>query len=145
MIVIVNYSIALAMVVAFAQSTVLADGDPFAKLKKTVDLPAELKAVYEEFIKVSKSDKASEKLSDFLLPGAIGITARPRKSGQEWNIENDLNIPFLQSRKFAASVESMKQGDGDTIQLNTQSTAFWFVQTKSGKWKIYKTYDRLAE
>jgi hypothetical protein len=111
--------------------------DPFRTYDGKEPVPEGLRKAYAAFARNAKDGGVAE---SSYLPYAVNITreARPEKS-QEYG--QDINLPFLRER-FSPLVWSVRKDPDDCYLVRTGTTAIWFVQTKSGAWKIYHYLDK---
>ena len=132
------FSICLTLAFAVAARAAEPASDPFAGYDKKEPVPEGLRKAYTAF---AGQAKKGERVDSYLLPhAAVSITdkARPEKDGE---YGRDINIPFLKER-FAPAVFSVRKDPDDCYLVRTATTAIWFVETKSGVWKIYSYLDK---
>ena len=104
-------------------------------------LPSDLADFYSSFVQAAQSQNI-EKIKASILPGISEITTTPRKQNIEYG--NDINLPFLKSG-FSPKIESISSSSDYTIDIRTSSTSIAFVKTASGKWYIYRYFDKPIE
>jgi hypothetical protein len=94
----------------------------------------------DAYVKFAETAQAAGGLKPLLLPHAVEITtgARPEKM-REYG--TDINLPFLASR-FNPKVFSIRRDADDAWLIRTGTSAIWFVETKSGKWRVYQYLDK---
>ncbi len=102
-------------------------------------VPGKLKETYTAFTAAARRGK----VTGFTLPGAITVstTVRPEK---DRDYGRDMNLPFLKNQ-FSAAVLYARRDSADCLLLRTATTALWFVETKSGEWRIYRYLDKPIE
>jgi hypothetical protein len=102
-------------------------------------IPPELVSAYERFVRLA----AQGEPEGACLPRAVTITKQPRQ-GNMTEYGQDMNLPFLKDG-FSADVQTVRKDADDTFLLRTGTSAVWFVQTKSGSWKIFRYLDKPIE
>jgi hypothetical protein len=114
--------------------------DPFRNYDGKEPVPEGLRKAYTAFVRAAK-DGAVEESS--CLPHAVTISreARPEKS-QEYG--RDINLPFLRDR-FSPLVRLVQKDPDGCYLVRTATTAIWFVQIKSGAWKVCRYLDKPIE
>lgn len=104
------------------------------ELRKTV--PLDLQAAYAKFVQGTKNDDVTSSC----LPHSVSVSREPRPKGKQ-GYGQDMNLPFLKDR-FSPKVRTVRKDPDDTYLIRTATSAIWFVQTKSGVWKIYQYFDK---
>ena len=122
----------LCTAVAFADEA----PDPFREYKGKEPVPAGLREAYTGFVRAAKDGN----VESFCLPHAVTTShgARPEKS-REYG--QDINLPFLRDG-FSPVVQTVRKDPDDCYLIRAGSTAIWFVQNKSGEWKVYRYLDK---
>jgi hypothetical protein len=79
-------------------------------------------------------------LLPLILPQAVEITtaARPETS-REYG--TTISLPFLKSG-FHPNVFSIRKDAADSWLVRTGTTALWYVETKTGGWRVYRYLDK---
>ena len=111
---------------------------PFvAEYKSDDKVPQSLLDAHVEF--ATRATKGGD-LQPLLLPQAVEISsaARPEKS-REYGTE--ISLPFLKSG-FQPKVFSIRRDAADAWLVRTGSTALWYVETKTGGWRVYRYLDK---
>ena len=118
-----------------------ADEQPeFLKFYKgDVELPEGLVELYGKLLNAIENGDQGD-ICQHCLPSCVSFTIkeRPEKSR---DFGHDINIPFLKSGfdKYVRSIR--KDGEGCYL-IRTNSTAMWFIETKSMGWRLYKYFDK---
>jgi hypothetical protein len=106
--------------------------------KKNPQVPPELRTAYIGFVAAMKGDS----VATFCLP-AVTI---PRVNALEKaKLDRRGIVPPIVRERFAAMVIVVRKEPNDCYLIRTNSTAIWFVQTKSGAWKVYHYLDKPIE
>lgn len=111
---------------------------PFvAEYRSDEAVPQSLLDAHVEF--ATRATKGGD-LQPLLLPQAVEITtaARPEKS-REYGTE--ISLPYLKSG-FQPNVFSIRRDAADAWLVRTGSTAIWYVETKTGGWRVYRYLDK---
>ena len=135
------FLIGLTLACSVASKAAEPNPDLFAGYDKKEPVPEGLRKAYTAF---AGQAKKGERVDSYLLPhSAVSITdkARPEKHSE---YGRDINIPFLKER-FAPAVFSVRKDPDDCYLIRTATTAIWYVETKSGAWKIYSYLDKPIE
>lgn len=111
----------------------------FKECKNAAALPRELKKTYAALVTAIGKQRD---VGAFCLPQAVTSTREPRAEIE--TEDGDLNWPFLKSGFSAQVVSAEKQGD-DVFRVQTATTALWFVETKSGAWRIFRCQHKPIE
>lgn len=132
----------VAVMVAIVSQAVGAD--PPAKIDHPLfkdarsegEIPKGLIDVFARFVEAAKKDGDVE---SFLLPhAAVKFSTRDPKN-MEYGEEIDKK---LLKTHFQGEVFSVRKDPDDCYLIRTGTTALWFVQTKSGAWKLYRYLDK---
>jgi hypothetical protein len=114
--------------------------DPFRSYDGKEPVPDGLRKAYTAFARAAKDGGVD---SSSLLPHGVTISREPRpEKTQEYG--QDINLPFLRDR-FSPAVRVVRKDPDDCYLIRTDTTAIWFVQTKSGAWKMYSYRDKPIE
>lgn len=142
--VVIPMSLALSFLVSFNWICVAQERAKtyFEIYKGDVQVPPELKRRYADFVTTIDKKDPKPALADFCLPYAVRVELAPRKEGKEWNIRDELNVPFLRSHRFTPNVKTVIKKSDDVYMVCTDSTSIGFVLTKSNEWKIFYTIDQ---
>ena len=109
--------------------------DPFREYKGKEPIPEGLREAYTGFVRAAKGGSVAA----YLLPNAVKISRDPRpKASREYGEE--INEDFLKNG-FSPLICSVHKDADDCYLIRTNSTAIWFVQSKSGAWKVYRYSD----
>lgn len=110
--------------------------DPFKDYRGKEPVPAGLKEAYTGFVRSARGGSVAA----YLLPQAVNTSQalRPEKT-REYG--NDINEDFLK-KGFSPEVQFVRKEEGDCYLLRTGTSGIWFVQTKSGVWKVYRYFDK---
>lgn len=121
---------------AFGQTADAEDAavDLFRDCPGAVNLPAALKKTYAEFASAASNGEVKQ----FCLPHAVPITTEPRQTAPAYR---DINLHFLKTQ-FSDAVFSARKDSEDCYLIRTATTALHFVETRSGKWRIYAYLDK---
>jgi hypothetical protein len=113
--------------------------DPFRSYDGKEPVPEGLRQAYTGFVRAAKDGGVESSC----LPHGVTISreARPEKS-REYG--QDINLPFLRDG-FSPAVRLVRKDPDDCYLVRTDTTAIWFVQTKSGAWKVYRYFDKPIE
>jgi len=103
-------------------------------------VPEGLLQALTEFL---EAGKAGQDVAPFCLPGAVEVTKEARPEANRAR-GKDINLPFLKGGASQLLVGYRKEAD-DCYMLRTESSAIWWVETKSGKWLIYAYLDKPRE
>ncbi len=128
----------VAIAVLWLGPIVAADADPFEKYAGKEPVPEGLRTVFVAF---AKQAARGEDVTSFLLPHSAVTITRDERSEKNRDYGRDINLPFLKSH-FSAAVFSIRKDPDDCYLVRTGTTAIWFVETKSGAWKIYSYLDK---
>ncbi len=131
-------ALALACSMALYPAAVAADDvpDPFREYKGKEPVPDALRLAYTGFVRHARSGS----VASHLLPHAVTTSQKPRPADQR-EYGDDINEDFLKNG-FSPEVRVIRKEEDDCYLLRTGSTAIWFVQTKSGVWKVYRYRDK---
>ena len=102
-------------------------------------VPETLLDAYVKFVEESRKGEARN-LQSLILPQSVEIVTTPRVEATR-EFGTDINLPFLRSGFDPKLVTARRDAD-DAWLLRTATTAVWFVQTKSGVWRIYRYVDK---
>lgn len=108
--------------------------DLFRGCRDAAVLPASLKRTYTEFALAAPEGEVEQ----FCLPHAVQISTELRPEAPS---HRDINLPFLKTQ-FSAEVFSARKDSKDCYLIRTATTALHFVETRSGKWRIYAYVDK---
>lgn len=111
--------------------------DLFRGSRDAAVLPAALKKTYTEFALAAPEGEVEQ----FCLPHAVRITTELRPAAPAYR---DINLLFLKTQ-FSAEVFSARKDSEDCYLIRTATTALRFVETSSGKWRIYAYVDKPIE
>jgi hypothetical protein len=113
--------------------------------KGTEELPAALFKTYAKLVEAMATGEEAD-IQKYCLTGSIRISTKARPAGtQEYSEElNEMNLPFLKDG-FQKSIHSLsKQSDGGYL-IRTNSSVFYFTETKNAGWKLSRYYDKPDE
>lgn len=110
--------------------------DPFQEYKGKEPVPEGLREAYTGFALAAPSGDVRA----YLLPQAVGISKQPRPSEMR-EYGEEVNEEYLK-KGFSPMVRSVRKDGDENYLIRTGSTALWFVQIKSGAWKIYRYRDK---
>lgn len=111
---------------------------PFAiRCREAESIPTGLLEAYAGFVQAAKTHGAVE---SYLLPHSVDVSRTPR-SPNDVEVNDNIDLLFLKER-FKADILSFRKDPDDSYLVRTATTAIWFVQTKSGSWRIYRYYDK---
>lgn len=121
---------------AFSASAADNDPDPFREYKDKEPVPKELRETFAGFVRSAKGGSVAA----YLLPHSVNTSLEPRpKEIREYG--QDINADFLKNG-FTSLVRTVRKDGDDCYLIRTDSTAIWFVQNKSGAWKVYRYLDK---
>ena len=113
--------------------------DPFREYKGKEPVPEKLREAYTGFVRSAKGGSVAA----YLLPHGVKTSQEPRpKDSRDYG--DDINEDFLKNG-FSPLVRSVRNDGDDCYLIRTDSTAIWFVQNKSGAWKVYRYLDKPIE
>lgn len=115
-----------------------------ASSKKITILPDQLKVIYDNFLITLKTNDVGA-INQFCLPNSITYTYDKRKdTGFGPGYGNDINLYWIKNG-FDGKIVSVRKDSENCYLIRTNSTAMWFVETKSTGWKLYKYLDKPIE
>jgi hypothetical protein len=86
-------------------------------------------------------------IQKYCLPKSIKVSSEARRAGttREYSeSQNEMNLPFLKDG-FQKNIQGViKQSDGGFL-IRTNSSVFYFTETKNAGWKLYRYYDKPIE
>jgi hypothetical protein len=105
-------------------------------------------ALYDTYAKLIDAMASSEdaNIQKYCLPKSIRVSSEARRaSAREYNeAQNEMNVPFLKDG-FQRNIQGViKQNDGGFL-IRTNSSVFYFTETKNVGWKLYRYYDKPIE
>ena len=110
--------------------------DPFREYEGQEPVPEGLRETYTGFVRSARGGSVAA----YLLPHGVKTTREPRpKDSREYG--DDINEDFLRSG-FSPEVRVVRKDGDDCYLIRTASSAIWFVQNKSGAWKVYRYLDK---
>lgn len=109
--------------------------DPFREYKGKEPVPEGLREAYTGFVRAARGGGVEA----YLLTGAVKVTVKPRPK-ESRSEGDDINTDFLMNG-FSPLVRTVRNEGDDCYLIRTNSTAIWFVQSKSGAWKVYRYSD----
>ena len=102
-------------------------------------VPDDLYRAYDALVKAIETGDQVE-IKKHCLPHAITFTTEPRpEKGQEFG--QDMNMAFLE-KGFHKYIQNVANVSEEVIAIRTGSTHMSFVKTKSGKWMLYRYFDK---
>ncbi len=110
--------------------------NPFRAYKGNEPVPDALRETYTGFVRSAKGGSVAA----YMLPHAVPTSQKARPEDKR-EYSDDINEDFLKNG-FSAEVRVVRKDCDDCYLLRTGSTAIWFVQTKSGAWKVYRYMDK---
>lgn len=110
--------------------------DPFREYKGKEPVPEGLREAYTGFVRSAKGGSVAA----YVLPQAVATSQKARPADKR-EYGNDLNEDFLKNG-FSPDVQVVQKEEDDCYLLRTGSSAIWFVQNKSGAWKVYRYLDK---
>jgi hypothetical protein len=110
--------------------------DPFREYAGKTQPPRELKEAFAGFVRSAKGGSVLA----HLLPHSVDITREPRPA-ETREYGSGVNEDFLKNG-FTPMVFTVRDDGDDCYLIRTGSTALWWVQTKSGAWKVYRYMDK---
>jgi hypothetical protein len=121
-----------------AGGMVLADDapDPFQEYKGKEPVPGGLREAYTGFVRSARGGSVAA----HLLPQAVKTTREPQPAKQR-EYGEDINEAFLKDG-FSPLVRVIRTEGDDCCLIRTDSSAIWFVQSRSGAWKVYRYLDK---
>lgn len=130
-------SIACCMVLlAPALPLAAEEEDPFREYRGDEPVPERLRETFARFAKAAKSGS----VVSYLLPHAVEqTTGRRPESSREYG--QNINADFLQNH-FQGMVQTFRKDFDDCYLIRTSTSAIWWVQTKSGEWRVYRYLDK---
>jgi hypothetical protein len=112
----------------------------FKEARSEDEIPKGLSDVFAKFVEAAKKDGEVE---SFLLPhAAVKFGTRDPKGNIE--LGDEIDKGFLKTH-FRGEVFSVRKDPDDCYLIRTGTTALWFVETKSGVWKLYRYLDKPIE
>jgi hypothetical protein len=69
---------------------------------------------------------------------------REGRQGNRTEYGQDISLPFLRDG-FSPAVRLVRKDPDDCYLIRTDTSALWFVQTRSGAWKVYRYLDKPIE
>ena len=132
-------SLALTCGIALCTVALAADDvpDPFREYKGKEPVPEGLREAYTGFVRAAVKGGS---VRGYLLPNSVETTVKPRPIDNR-DYGDDINDDFLKNG-FSPLVRTVRNEGDDCYLIGTDSTAIWFVQGKSGAWKVYRYADR---
>ncbi len=115
--------------------------DPFREYKGKEPVPEGLREAYTGFVRAAAAKGGS--VRGYLLPNSVESTVKPRPIDNR-DYGDDINYDFLKNG-FSPQVQNLRKEGDDSYLIRTNSTAIWFVQNKSGTWKVYRYSDTPIE
>jgi hypothetical protein len=105
-------------------------------------------ALYDTYAKLIDAMATGEdaNIQKYCLPKSINVSSKTRRAGtREYSEEqNEMNVPFLKNG-FQKNIQGViKQSDGGYL-IRTNSSMFYFTETKNAGWKLYRYYDKPIE
>jgi hypothetical protein len=100
-------------------------------------------ALLDAYVEFATRATQAGDLQPLLLPHAVAISAEPRPEEMR-EYGPGINLPFLKSG-FSPTVLSIRKDAEDAWLIRTNSSAIWFVETKSGGWRVYQYLDKPIE
>ena len=133
--------LALTCGMALCTAALAADDmpDPFREYKGKEPVPDALREAYTGFVRSAKGGSVAA----YVLPQAVPTSQKPRPADKR-EYGGDINEDFLKNG-FSPEVRVVRKEEDDCYLLRTGSTAIWFVQNKSGAWKVYRYLDKPIE
>jgi hypothetical protein len=116
------------------------EADLFGGYDGKEPVPDGLRKAYTAFARQTKEGA----VESYLLPHAAVAITRQARPEKEREYGRDMNLPFLRNG-FSSDVRSLRKDPDDCYLVRTGTSAIWFVQTKSGAWKIYSYLDKPIE
>ena len=113
--------------------------DPFREYKGKEPVPEGLREAYTGFARAARGGGVAA----YLLPHGVKTSREPRPKGDR-EYGEEINEDFLKNG-FSPLVRSVRKDGDDYYLVRTDSTAIWFVQGKSGAWKVYRYLDKPIE
>jgi hypothetical protein len=119
---------------------------PFLKeYRGDVELP---EALYETYVKLIDAIGTQENgnIEKYCLPKAIKITSEDRPAGtREYSQDtNEMNLPFLK-KGFQKEIQVIRKDEDGSYLIRTNSSVFYFIETKTAGWKLFRYYDKPIE
>ncbi len=109
----------------------------FSGESNVVQLPRELQTAYDEFVLSMKSGDSGD-INGYCLPHSVNFTYELRKDPE---YGQDINVPFAKN-SFDGTIVSVRKDAENCFLIRTNTTALWFVETKSLGWKLYRYLDK---
>jgi hypothetical protein len=103
-------------------------------------MPKELAETYQAFVKAMRTGNAGI-INKLCLPHSVYFTYEKREKPE---YGQNINTHFAKSGFDATVVLVRKDGDGCYL-VRTNTTALWFIETKSMGWKLYEYLDKPIE
>jgi hypothetical protein len=100
-------------------------------------MPDELAQTFASFVKAMRTGEAGT-INKHCLPHAISYTYEKRKLP---GYGQDINTCFAKNG-FDATVASVRKDGAGCYLVRTNTTALWFIETKSMGWKLYRYLDK---
>jgi hypothetical protein len=110
--------------------------DPFRDYKGKEAVPDGLRKAFTGFTNSAKGGSVVA----YLLPHSVETSIEPRPQEDREN-GDDINADFLM-KGFSPLVQNVRNEGDDCYLIRTISSAIWFVETKSGEWKVYRYLDK---
>lgn len=98
-------------------------------------IPQELRDAYTGFVSARKADNSAV----HCLPG---VEIPQENKLERAKLDRRGIVPPIVRERFASQVMIARKERDDCFLLRTNSTAIWFVQNKSGVWKVYRYLDK---
>lgn len=111
--------------------------DPFQEYKGKEPVPKGLRETFTGSVRSARGGNVAE----YLLPHGVKTGRAPCRN-REYG--EDINEDFLKNA-FSPLVRDVRKDGDDCYLIRTDSTAIWFVQNKSGAWKVYRYLDKPIE
>ncbi len=108
--------------------------------EKEQDIPAELQKAYRAFVKAMRTGEAGT-INRHCLPHSVSFTYEKRENPA---YGNDINTHFAKTGFDGTVFLVRKDGEGCYL-VRTNTTALWFIETKSMSWKLYEYLDKLIQ
>lgn len=110
--------------------------DPFQNYQGKEPIPEGLREAFTGFVRSAQGGSVEA----WLLPQSVKTSQEPRpQDTREYG--DDINADFLKNG-FSPAVWRLRNDGDDCYLVRTGTSAIWFVQNKSGAWKVYRYLDK---